>query len=78
MKEEIISTVSKGQMVVPRAIKSRMGLKPGDKIRYSVKGSKVEIEKLSGTESFDPFVAFTEWSSDADDEAFCHLKPKKN
>jgi antitoxin PrlF len=78
MREDIVSTVSKGKMVIPRAIQTRMGLKPGDRIRYSVKGNKVEIEKLSGAENFDPFFSFTEWSSEADEKAFGHLEPKKN
>jgi len=78
MRETIISTVtSKSQTVIPKAIRVKMGLKPGDHIRYSVKGDKVEIEKLGDREPFDPFASFTEWASDADDKAFARLKPKR-
>jgi len=76
MREPIISTLtSKSQTVIPKAIRAKMGLKPGDRIRYRLSGNKVEIEKLADTESFDPFFSFTEWASDADEKAFGHLKP---
>ncbi len=77
MRKDIISTVSKGQMVIPKAVQDRMGLKPGDRVCYHVKGSKVEIEKITRAEDANPFFAFTEWSSDADEKAFGHLKPKR-
>lgn len=78
MRETIISTLtSKSQTVIPKAVRTRMGLKSGDYIRYVIKGDRVEIEKLTDKESPNPFAAFTEWSSAADEKAFRHLKPKR-
>ncbi len=77
MREHIVSTVSRGQMVIPKSVQKELGVKPGDRVRYSVKGNKLEIEKLSDNDSFDPFSAFTEWTSDEDEKAFADLKPKK-
>lgn len=77
MSKNIISTVtSKSQTVIPKAIRTHMGLKSGDYIRYVVKGDTVEIERMGEKESLDPFSAFTEWSSDADEKAFAYLQPK--
>ena len=74
--DTIISTLtSKSQTVIPKSVRSQLGLKPGDRIRYRVRKGKVEIEKLADTEGFDPFVSFTEWASDADEKAFADLKP---
>lgn len=78
--ETIISTLtSKSQTVIPKAIRTKMGLKAGDKIRYVLRGEKVEIEKLplpagDAWENFNPLVTFTEWASTEDDEAFAHLQ----
>lgn len=74
--ETIISTLtSKSQTVIPKAVRKTLGLKPGDRIRYRVRKNKVEIEKLGDVEGFDPFMAFTEWGSAADEKAFANLKP---
>ena len=75
--EAIISTLtSKSQTVIPKAVRAQLGLKPGDHIRYRVHNGKVEIEKLVDPEQFDPFIAFTEWSSPADEKAYGKLKPR--
>lgn len=65
---------SKSQTVIPMAIRKRLNLKPGDMIRYRLRGNKVEIEKLvMDEEQDDPFAAFTEWASAADEEAYKDL-----
>ncbi len=80
MQPTIISTLtSKSQTVIPKTIRAKMGLKPGDSIRYSVKGERVEIEKLAiptgeDWQGHNPFAAFTEWASEADEKAFAHLQ----
>ena len=77
VQETIISTLtSKSQTVIPKAVRTKMGLKPGDRIRFFLKGDKVEIEKLMDAEEFNPFSAFSEWTSASDDKAFAHLQPK--
>jgi len=62
----------KSQTVIPRKVRERLGLKPGDTIRYLMTDNGVVIlpvEDLDG----DPFVAFTEWASPEDEEAFKDL-----
>ena len=74
-EEELISKLtSKSQTVVPHAIRRKLGLKPGDRIRYRMRGKRVIIEKavLSGPKD-DPFIAFDEWASEADEKAYSNL-----
>ena len=63
---------SKAQTVIPKEIRKRLGLKPGDLIRYKIAGDAVEIER-AGEAVDDPFAVFTEWSSDADEKAYGKL-----
>jgi antitoxin PrlF len=66
---------SKSQTVVPRAIRRKLGLRPGDRIRYRMRGRQVMIEKviMSDSNKDDPFIAFDEWASEADDKAYADL-----
>jgi antitoxin PrlF len=63
---------SKSQTVLPRAVRERLKLGPGDKVRYVLTDKAVIIEK---DEDFvdDPFIAFTEWASPEDDAAYADL-----
>jgi AbrB family looped-hinge helix DNA binding protein len=40
---------SKGQLTVPKAIRDRLRLKPGDKVVFVVRGDRVEIEVVGGS-----------------------------
>lgn len=75
MMDLLISKLtSKGQTVIPASIRQHLGLKPGDVIRYHVKGSRVELEKLQPLETKEePTAAFQEWGSAEDDLAFAEL-----
>lgn len=59
----------KSQTVIPKEIRKRLGLKPGDTIRYRLEGETIEIERATGAAD-DPFAAFTEWASEADEKAY--------
>jgi len=75
LDHQLISKLtSKSQAVVPSAVRKQLGLRPGDRIRYRMQGKQVMIEKvtLSGPKD-DPFIAFDEWASAADDKAFSEL-----
>ncbi len=63
---------SKAQTVIPREVRERLRLKPGDRLRYRYTETGVMIEK---DEDFadDPFATFTEWSTAEDDKAFENL-----
>lgn len=62
----------KSQTVLPRAVRTKLGIKPGDRIRYRLTEDGVLIDKAPA-ELDDPFATFSEWSSDADDEAYGKL-----
>lgn len=61
---------SKSQTVIPREVREKLGLKPGDRLRYAVTDSGVQIAKAEAALQDDPFAVFTEWSSDADEKAY--------
>ncbi|MCR9120641.1 MAG: AbrB family transcriptional regulator [Phyllobacteriaceae bacterium] len=63
---------SKSQTVVPRPIREKLGLKPGDLLRYRQTRLGIIVEKVVPADD-DPFAVFTEWSSEADDEAYADL-----
>ena len=60
----------KSQTVIPRKVRERLGLKPGDTLRYRVTGDGVLLDKAPANEADDPFVTFSEWSSEADEKAY--------
>lgn len=73
MKAYTSKLSSKAQTVVPREIRERLGLKPGDILRYRVTETGILIEKARTEGEDDPFATFTEWSSPEDDLAFAEL-----
>ena len=60
----------KSQTVIPREVRERLGLKPGDTLRYRVTNQGVLLDKAPAGEADDPFAAFSEWSSEADEKAY--------
>lgn len=63
----------KSQAVVPREVRERLGVGPGDRLRYIIDESGVRLEKDVRPDQEDPFASFIEWSSAADDEAYADL-----
>ena len=63
---------TKAQTVIPREVRAKLGLKAGDRVRYRMTAKGVLIEKAEA-EGDDPFATFTEWSSEADDNAYKSL-----
>jgi AbrB family looped-hinge helix DNA binding protein len=39
---------SKGQLVLPKAIRDRLGLKPGDKVVFMTRQDRIELQSYSG------------------------------
>ena len=64
---------SKSQTVIPREVREKLGLKPGDRLRYSTSEKGVVIEKATAQVEDDPFAVFNEWSSAADEKAYGKL-----
>lgn len=70
----VYSKVSvKSQTVLPREVRERLQIKPGDRLRYVFDESGVRIERGVPIESDDPFATFSEWSSEIDDAAYGDL-----
>jgi antitoxin PrlF len=70
----VFSKVSvKSQTVIPREVRERLDLKPGDTLRYRVTDDGVLLDKAPAAEADDPFAAFSEWSSEADEKAYGNL-----
>ena len=63
----------KSQTVLPREVRERLKISPGDRLRYVIDDKGVRIEKEAPAPDDDPFAAFSEWSSEADEEAFADL-----
>ena len=64
---------TKSQTVLPQEVRERLGVRPGDRLRYRVSESGITIEKAEATPTEDPFATFTEWAGPDDDEAFADL-----
>lgn len=73
-RQTVYSKVSvKSQTVLPVAVRERLRIKPGDRLRYVIDDEGVRIERGTPNEEDDPFATFIEWASDADDEAYADL-----
>ncbi len=64
---------SKAQTVIPREIRAKLDLKPGDVVRYRQTDAGVIIDKLPPQSDEDSLASFSEWASSADDRAFGEL-----
>jgi antitoxin PrlF len=61
------------QTVIPRDVRKRLGVRPGDTLRYRVTERGVLLDKAPANKADDPFAAFAEWSSAADEKAYGDL-----
>jgi antitoxin PrlF len=59
----------KSQTVLPRTVREKLGIKPGDTLRYRVTEDGILLDKAS-PDVDDPFATFSEWSSEADEKAY--------
>ncbi|MFN0024662.1 MAG: AbrB/MazE/SpoVT family DNA-binding domain-containing protein [Parvularculaceae bacterium] len=64
---------TKSQTVIPKAVRDRLGLKPGDFLRYRFEEGRIVIERASAEGDDDPFAAFSEWGGAADEKAYRDL-----
>lgn len=62
----------KSQTVLPAEVRERLSISPGDRLRYLITPDGIRIEKAPA-EGEDPFVAFTEWGGQADEEDYADL-----
>ena len=69
----VYSRVSvKNRTVLPRAVRDKLDVKPGDTLRYRLTEVGVQIDKAP-YEFHDPFVVFSEWSGPADERVYADL-----
>ena len=72
--KRLFSKVSvKSQTVLPREVRQQLGVGPGDRLCFLIEPGGVRIVKAPKPDEDDPFAAFSEWSSDADEEAYGDL-----
>jgi antitoxin PrlF len=70
----ILSKVSiKSQTVIPAPVRKRLGIRVGDNLRYRITPDGVIIDRAPTTGDGDPFVAFHEWATAEEDEAWKDL-----
>jgi antitoxin PrlF len=73
-KPAAFSKVSiKSQTVLPREVRESLGIRPGDMLRYRPTDNGFLLDKAPAAEIDDPFSAFAEWSSTADEKAYGKL-----
>jgi antitoxin PrlF len=62
----------KSQTVIPREVREQLNLKPGDTLRYRTTVDGILLDKATEAGA-DPLAVFSEWTSEADDNAYAKL-----
>jgi looped-hinge helix DNA binding domain, AbrB family len=71
MGKVIARITSKSQLVLPKEVRARLDVGPGDTLEFRIDGKGVHVEKAQTQD--DPFATFDEWASKADDDAYRDL-----
>lgn len=71
-KSYLSKITTKSQTVIPAAIRAKLGVGPGDQLRYVETEDGILIEKARVVED-DPFATFSEWATQADEKAYADL-----
>jgi antitoxin PrlF len=64
---------SKAQTTIPLPVRHALRLKAGDELAYAIEGDRVILTKGEKAAAEDPFVTFSEWSSEADRVGYADL-----
>lgn len=68
---------SKAQTVLPKEVREKLGIRPGDIVRFRDTEQGIVIEKHESASNEDdlgdPFASFTEWATPEEDEAWKDL-----
>lgn len=72
--DEATARVStKAQLVLPKRVREKLGVGPGDLVRFVERDGAIVIERLERDPFEDPFALFDEWASEADKKAYDKL-----
>ncbi|MBU6484614.1 MAG: type II toxin-antitoxin system PrlF family antitoxin [Betaproteobacteria bacterium] len=70
----ISKLTTKAQTTIPQSVRAALHLEPGDELMYEIADRRVILTKArTGGKIDDPFRTFSEWSSEADAEAYAKL-----
>jgi AbrB family looped-hinge helix DNA binding protein len=64
---------TKSQLVLPKRVREKLGIQPGDLVRFIERDGAMVIERLDSAWVEDPFALFDEWSSPEDTKAYAKL-----
>jgi len=65
---------SKAQTTIPQAVRTALGLRPGDELAYVIEDGRAVLTRFdSASAADDPFATFSEWHSAEDTEAYGKL-----
>ena len=67
---------SKGQVTIPKQVRHKLGVRPGDVIAYEMRGNSVTLRRIEPFDlAFHSAVSQTldEWTTPEDEEAFRDL-----
>lgn len=74
MTETVTAKLStKSQAVIPKPIRDKLGVGPGDLVEFEIREGDVLIRRAATSDRIDPFAVFHEWESEADEDAFADL-----
>jgi antitoxin PrlF len=63
---------SKGQTTMPREVREKLRLRPGDTLVYAEEGGRIVLRRHAA-EPDEPFASFSEWDSAEDRAAYGRL-----
>jgi antitoxin PrlF len=62
---------SKAQTTIPQPVRVALGLREGDEVAYQIEGNRAVLTRARAAPvAEDPFAAFGEWSSPADQKGY--------
>ena len=70
----ISKLTTKAQTTIPQAVRTALGLHPGDAMSYEIEDGRAVLMRYDARTSVDePFGTFAEWDSEIDNEAYKNL-----
>lgn len=61
---------AKAQVVIPKRVRERLGIAPGDLLLFEVREGELIVRRAPKPVADDPFAVFDEWAGAADAEAY--------